>query len=96
VYKLSCKNCYASYVGQTDRRLNTRVSEHRKDINKKTSNYSVVTDHRLEFNHDFDWDNPLILDKEKHYKRLISEMINIRKIRLICNPIQNAYNMLTF
>jgi len=34
----------------------------------------------LEFNHDFDWDNPLILDREKHYyKRLISETINIKQ-----------------
>jgi len=39
----------------------------------------------LEFNHDFDWDNPLILDREKHYyKRLISEIINIEAQK---NPI---------
>jgi len=37
------------------------------------------TNHRLEFNHDFDWDNPIILDKEeKYYRKLISEMINIK------------------
>jgi len=35
VYKLSCKNCNVAYVGQTKRKLNTRISEHRKDINKK-------------------------------------------------------------
>jgi len=28
VYKLNCKNCDGSYVGQTKRRLNTRVTEH--------------------------------------------------------------------
>jgi len=29
-------------------------------------------------NHEFNWDNPEILDKEKYYyRRLISEMINI-------------------
>jgi len=79
VYKLSCKNCDATYIGQTKRRLSTRVAEHRKDINKKTPNHSVITNHRLEFHHDFDWDNPSILDREnKYYKRLISEMINIK------------------
>jgi len=78
VYKLNCKNCDVSYVGQTKRRLNTRTAEHQKDI-KKTSNHSVITKHRLEFNHEFEWDNPIILDKEKqYYKRLISEMIYIK------------------
>jgi len=39
----------------------------------------VITEHRIEFNHDFDWDNPKILDKEKHYQiRLMSEMTNIK------------------
>jgi len=79
VYKLTCKNCDAAYVRQTKRKLNTRVSEHKKDINKTTPNHSVITNHRLQFNHDFDWNNPKILDKEKYYyKRLISEMINIK------------------
>jgi len=79
VYKLNCKNRDASYISQTKRRLNTRVNEHRRDINKKTPNHSVVTIHRSELNHDFDWDSQMILDKEeKYYKRLISEMINIK------------------
>jgi len=33
----------------------------------------------LEFGHEFDWDNPKIVDKEKrYYRRLISEMINTK------------------
>jgi len=31
VYKLSCKDCDATYVGQMKRKLNTRISEHRRD-----------------------------------------------------------------
>lgn len=30
VYKILCKDCDASYVGQTGRQLNTKVSEHRQ------------------------------------------------------------------
>jgi len=56
MYKLSCKNCNATYVGQTKRKLATRVTEHMKDINKITSNHSVVTNHRIEMKHDFEWD----------------------------------------
>jgi len=85
VYRLCCKNCNASYVGQTKRRLTTRVTEHKNDINKKSSKHSVITEHRLELNHEFDWENPTILDKEKfYYRRLTSEMIHIK---LQNNPI---------
>jgi len=39
----------------------------------------LITEHRINNNHEFNWDNPDILDKEKYYyKRLISEMINIK------------------
>jgi len=37
IYKLNCKNCDVSYVGQTKKRLNIRASEHKKDINKQVS-----------------------------------------------------------
>ena len=30
VYKINCNNCNASYVGQTSRRLNVRIKEHKK------------------------------------------------------------------
>jgi len=37
-------------------------------------------EHKLEFGHEFDWDNSKTVDKEKtkYYRRLISEMINIK------------------
>lgn len=70
----------ASYVGQTRRRLITRVNEHRNDIRKNTTN-SVITTHRLDFNHDFDWSYVEILDNESCFnKRLISEMFIKRQI----------------
>jgi len=34
-----------------------------------SDNFSVVTDHRLLFNHDFDWDNPNISHEEKNKKK---------------------------
>jgi len=56
VYKISSKNCEASYVGQTCRQLKTRISEHKNHILRNTSIHSVITEHRLQFNHDFDWE----------------------------------------
>jgi len=78
VYKISCENCDASYVGQTCRQLKTRISEH-KNISRNISIHSVITEHRLQFKHDLDWEGVEILDVERNFnKRLISKMINIK------------------
>ncbi|KYN21604.1 hypothetical protein ALC57_06020 [Trachymyrmex cornetzi] len=78
VYKIKCRDCDATYVGQTGRKLNTRINEHRNSINWKTNTQSVITNHRLEVNHEFDWENIQILDKERNLsKRLISEKAHI-------------------
>jgi len=80
VYKINCLHCDASYVGQTRRLLKQRIDEHRSHIRRSMTQTSVITEHRLEFSHDFDWKNVEILDQEGYFnKRLISEMIYIKK-----------------
>lgn len=80
IYKINCNNCTSSYVGQTKRLLKTRIKEHKQHINKDTQQTSVITDHRLNYTHDFDWEHIMILDEEPNYfKRLISEAIHIKK-----------------
>ena len=32
VYKFTCKNCPATYIGETKRSLKTRINEHKKNI----------------------------------------------------------------
>jgi len=50
------------------------------------TSHSVITEHRINNNHEFNWDNPEILDKEKYYyRRLISEMINIKSQKNVLN-----------
>jgi len=80
VYKINCLDCDASYVGQTRRLLKQRIEEHRNHIRRDTTQTSVITDHRLKFSHEFDWENVEILDEEVYFnRRLISEMIYIKK-----------------
>ena len=80
VYKISCNDCDATYVGQTGRKLKTRIAEHRNHIRHNTSARSVITEHRRQLDHEFKWDEVEILDEEPSYRRrLVSEMINIKK-----------------
>jgi len=80
IYKIYCKDCNASYVGQTKRQLKTRIREHYNNIKLDDSRHSVVTQHMIKHDHAFDWKNVRILDSESNYnKRLISEMLHIKE-----------------
>jgi len=56
-------------VGQTKKTLNTRAVDHRNRIRRDTAQVSVITDHRLQWNHEFDWDDVRVLDKKMNYKK---------------------------
>jgi len=80
VYKLNCNNCDRVYIGQTKRHQGTRIKEHLNNIKRTSGNYSVVSNHILLFNHNFQWDKPNILHKERNrIKREIAEMFLIKK-----------------
>jgi len=79
IYKINYKNCNAFYVGQTSCKLKIRINEHKNDINKNSGNLSVISEYRLQSEHDFDWNNTKILYNERYIgKRLVSEILNIK------------------
>lgn len=89
VYRINCKNCNASYVGQTGRQLQTRIKKHRR-INQVNTN-TVVNEHKLTNGHNFDWNGVQILNVERSWhKRIISEMIHIKNQTLSINAQSNT------
>ena len=62
VYKID--NCSAVYVGQTKRKISSRIKEHFNNISHRFQQLSVVSEHRQEKNHDFRWNDVKILDNE--------------------------------
>jgi len=57
------RDCELCKLGQIKKLLKTRIKKHCNDI-KKSDILSVISNYRLEYNHDFDWEGILeILDK---------------------------------
>ena len=56
-----------------------RICEHISDINKKTGSPSVISDHYINFNHNFRNEVKILDSESSHNKRLISEMIHIKR-----------------
>ena len=77
VYKIKCKDCSASYVGQTGRRLNVRIKELAIKYDMQDDNSSLYI-HKIDNNHTIDFSNIKILDTESNRgKRLFSEALFI-------------------
>ncbi|XP_072019530.1 uncharacterized protein [Amphiura filiformis] len=70
VYKIPCKNCELSYIGETGRKFGTRLEEHRSEAEKmsktvttragrkeslSTIHKSAITDHVVDKNHIIGW-----------------------------------------
>jgi len=77
VYRISCEDCDASW----DRRAEDwKPGLLNIAIRYNTSGRSVITEHRRQLDHEFQWDEVVILDEEPCYRRrLVSEMLNIKK-----------------
>ena len=52
VYKIPCKSCEKSYIGETGRTLTKRIEEHKKDIEKQKPD-SGVAEHVRDTDHFF-------------------------------------------
>lgn len=62
------------------------MKEHNNNIKMHPTNYSVVSKHKVEFNHDFNWESPTILHTEKYLRRReIAEMFFIKKFNNTIN-----------
>jgi len=94
VYKINCKVCDQVYIGQTKRYLETQIKEHRRNIKNPSDNFSIITNHRLSFNHDFEWDKPNISHKERNRKkRKIAEIFFIKKFNNSINLQKDTENL---
>ena len=62
VYEISCKDCEKVYIGQTSRALRSRTREHKRAVFTGDKN-SLLAQHCLQNNHEFDFDDVKIIDR---------------------------------
>ena len=99
VYKVECADCDATYVGETKRRLENRIAEHRKAVERGDSNASAIAEHAWAADHRVAWESTTILSVDSgHYSRLAREAIHIRKQKKALNrdlgQLNSIYNVL--
>ena len=66
VYKIKCSDCQASYIGDTGRNLNTRLTEHKRATKNGDANNHIAVHHQLT-NHNIDWDSAHCLTYSTNY-----------------------------
>ena len=66
VYKIKCSDCQASYIGETGRNLNTRLTEHKQATKNGDANNHIAVHHQLT-NHNIDWDFAQCLTYSTNY-----------------------------
>lgn len=94
VYKVKCKNCDCVYIGETKQRLCDRCYRHELNIrNKKTVGSSMLSQHAINENHEFDFSKIKIVQRApKYHSRKAAEAMHIIKNPTAVNYMKgNAY-----
>ena len=83
VYKATCWDCDAAYIGMTTRRLRKRKEEHFAALSSSTS-YSAVADHTTNLGHRIRWDHFKVLERGRSIKELkIKESLHMQNHTLV-------------
>ena len=75
LYKIKCCFCQATYFGETDRNLSTRLTEHKRATRNGDVN-NHIAEHYLQTKHQIDWDCEMYhkfyrLVSTTHFRKLV-------------------------
>ena len=77
VYKIPC-TCGKVYIGETTRRLETRVREHQNACRRGEFDKSAIAEHAWTDHHPILWDDISVLDRASRWRELlIKEALHI-------------------
>ena len=72
IYKIACSDCNATYIGETGRNLNTRLTEHKRATKNKDPN-NHIAEHHKHTGHSINWDSAASITHctNYHQRRLL-------------------------
>ena len=74
VYKIKCFDCQATYIGETGRNLNVRLTEHKRATRNGDINNHIAEHNQLKTNHRIDWDSAeCVTYSTDYYQRITLE-----------------------
>ena len=80
VYIIPCQECQKCYIGQTGRKLDTRILEHKYYVSRGMKNKAVYR-HMHDENHALDWKNAsMVYRSGKEKERLVVESALIKYV----------------
>jgi len=109
IYRVPCKNCCSSCIGETGRKFGLRIKEHKKEVDSFTAGTQTrvsraressvthkpaIADHVVEEKHVIDWDKAKVVDREtQRQTRWIKEAFWIRKTPMCMNRDAESYQL---
>ena len=96
VYKASCWDCDAFYIGKTKRRLHDRKTEHFKALTQ-IGHASAVAEHSISTGHNIKWDHfEILASGQCDLQCKIKETLLIRDLKPALNENVGSENLLLY
>jgi hypothetical protein len=67
-YEIPCE-CRSSYIGETGRPVEIRITEHQRSVEKNNPGVSKLAEHALNTGHQFQWDDVRVTGREINWKK---------------------------
>ncbi|XP_065653001.1 uncharacterized protein LOC136080310 [Hydra vulgaris] len=81
VCQLNC-TCGSCYIGETRKKISTRIQEHKNNVTKANWETSGIVEHSQHCNGKINWENPKTLSViSNNYTRKIREAIEIKRVQ---------------
>jgi hypothetical protein len=89
VYKIKCKDCEMMYIGETKKKMEERLKQHKDDVRLKR-NTNAIFKHIEDTGHTVDWDTAEIIEQES--RKVVRKWKEARKIKEIGSKAMNWNN----
>ena len=98
VYQYTCRQCSATYIGETKKQLKVRISQH-KGISFRTNrplssfDSSKIYDHAFDSNHPISDDSFKILSNSNVFDLKVLESLYIHKLQPNLNDYNSSFDL---